>query len=387
VHSNRLDSMRRANSGGSEVRYYEYNPDGSRRYDFLIDSTVPLGRDTHGEQYDALGRMIGQAAQGFTAPNSCGYDPDGRMFHACGYNAVALLGNDVIRDQFSGWTYVHAPGIDEPILAVRRAGDSLVESARLQFVSDGQGQLLAVGDSVGGYALGSPDGDWGTNGLTARAQTFDAQRWTSTGHGAVLSSFRTRQYDPQTGSWLQEDHAGLAGGVNLYQFNGNDPNSNRDPFGTCDSPPCPFAEYWAQRSVQGKGSSLVNDVMGTIATCVEDQQCVGILATALSEGMASGRPVGLTVSDVGVEEPLIGKNPRIASSRMNTDLPGGRPVAKSIFRAMTRDVVVTDQQSSNGMVRRTGSNGVQIRFNPDGTTRLDAPRGPLGRETVHFQPQ
>jgi RHS repeat-associated protein len=135
---------------------------------------------------------------------------------------------------------------------VRRAGDSLVESARLQFVSDGQGQLLAVGDSVGGYALGSPDGDWGTNGLTARAQTFDAQRWTSTGHGAVLSSFRTRQYDPQTGSWLQEDHAGLAGGVNLYQFNGNDPNSYRDPFGTC-----PWCIGAGAGAVIGAGGTLI----------------------------------------------------------------------------------------------------------------------------------
>jgi RHS repeat-associated protein len=67
---------------------------------------------------------------------------------------------------------------------------------------------------------------------TPRAQTFDPRRL-AIDSTANLSSFRTRQYDPSTGSWLQEDHAGLAGGVNLYQYNGNDPNSFGDPFGVC----------------------------------------------------------------------------------------------------------------------------------------------------------
>lgn len=38
-------------------------------------------------------------------------------------------------------------------------------------------------------------------------------------------------YDQRTGRWTQEDPLGVAGGLNLYQFNGNNPVSFSDPFG------------------------------------------------------------------------------------------------------------------------------------------------------------
>jgi uncharacterized protein RhaS with RHS repeats len=46
-----------------------------------------------------------------------------------------------------------------------------------------------------------------------------------------LSFFRNRFYDQQSGRWTQEDPIGVAGGVNLYQFNGNNPVTFTDPFG------------------------------------------------------------------------------------------------------------------------------------------------------------
>jgi uncharacterized protein RhaS with RHS repeats len=48
-----------------------------------------------------------------------------------------------------------------------------------------------------------------------------------------MSFFRNRWYDQQTGRWSQEDPIGVAGGVNLYQFNGNNPVMFTDPFGLC----------------------------------------------------------------------------------------------------------------------------------------------------------
>jgi RHS repeat-associated protein len=53
---------------------------------------------------------------------------------------------------------------------------------------------------------------------------------------------RNRNYDPQTGRFTQEDPIGLAGGMNLYGFAGDDPVSMSDPFGLwdCDKDkPCP----------------------------------------------------------------------------------------------------------------------------------------------------
>jgi hypothetical protein len=38
-------------------------------------------------------------------------------------------------------------------------------------------------------------------------------------------------YDPQTGRFLSQDPIGLAGGVNLYAYAGNNPASYSDPFG------------------------------------------------------------------------------------------------------------------------------------------------------------
>jgi RHS repeat-associated protein len=148
-----------------------------------------------------------------------------------------------MRDPRNGWFYVHGPGVDAPLVAEKRSTGSNVEQARLYPVMDGTGQLLSIADSNGIFnnSFEGPNnytpGTWATSGITTRAQTFDPRRL-ATDTNTAMSSFRTRQYDPNTGSWLQEDHAGLAGGVNLYEYNGNDPNSFRDPVGV-DPEECP----------------------------------------------------------------------------------------------------------------------------------------------------
>jgi RHS repeat-associated protein len=48
---------------------------------------------------------------------------------------------------------------------------------------------------------------------------------------------RNRWYDPQTGRFLSQDPIGLAGGVNLYAYAGNNPVAYTDPFGLdCKNP-------------------------------------------------------------------------------------------------------------------------------------------------------
>ncbi len=236
--SNRVDSTRTTLVGaGTSSLYYEYDRDGARRDDYNATFT-----NVNGFEYDGAGRMVGYTHNLNTAPNSCGYDPDGRMYQGCGGAPFSLLGHDAIRAPQLGWFYVYAPGLDEPLVAIKRVGDTKLAQARLSLVSDGMGQLVSIADSAGTYnnVYENPStyasGTWATSGITQRAQTFDPRRL-ATDTTSAISSFRTRQYDPATGSWLQEDHAGLAGGTNLYEYNGNDPNSFRDPVGTCpDSP-------------------------------------------------------------------------------------------------------------------------------------------------------
>ena len=56
---------------------------------------------------------------------------------------------------------------------------------------------------------------------------------TSAEGAAGLVNFRMRWYDPATGRWLSKDPIGLDGGMNLYAFCGNAPNTDNDPFGRC----------------------------------------------------------------------------------------------------------------------------------------------------------
>lgn len=80
-------------------------------------------------------------------------------------------------------------------------------------------------------------------GGTVNSQTYGAERHQSNNQPG-LSFYRNRFYDQFTGRWTQEDPIGVAGGVNLYQFNGNNPVMFTDPFGLCtppDSPACQFS--------------------------------------------------------------------------------------------------------------------------------------------------
>jgi RHS repeat-associated protein len=115
------------------------------------------------------------------------------------------------------------------------------------WVTDGQGRHLVFADSTGGLNSGDYDLLYGRNGGkyaggTSSASSFQADRF-STPELPGVSFFRNRAYDRNTGRWTQEDPIGIAGGLNLYQFNGNNPVAFTDPFGLC--PMCFLALAYA----------------------------------------------------------------------------------------------------------------------------------------------
>ncbi len=68
---------------------------------------------------------------------------------ALGAGAVTLLGDQVIHDPNGNWFYVYAPGIDQPILGIRRNPPDTTLLARLDMVSDGSGRLVAIAQKDG----------------------------------------------------------------------------------------------------------------------------------------------------------------------------------------------------------------------------------------------
>jgi len=62
----------------------------------------------------------------------------------------------------------------------------------------------------------------------------------------ALYHMGARYYDPQLGRWLSEDPAGIAGGLNLYAYAGNDPVNGRDPTGMhdCTGVEDPTGGHW-----------------------------------------------------------------------------------------------------------------------------------------------
>ena len=124
--------------------------------------------------------------------------------------------------------------------------------------------------------------------------------------------------------------------------------------------------------------------------CDTSEDISSLKANALGLFIPGVTGLGLGIRAVNnsstATKPLLGNNPRVTTFRTNTDLLGGKTTAKSIFRNQTKGQKVEQFQDKNGTIRRRTENGIQIRMNSNGSTRLDLPgRGarPNG-ETVHF---
>jgi uncharacterized protein RhaS with RHS repeats len=104
-----------------------------------------------------------------------------------------------------------------------------------------------------------------------------------------VSTFRARQYDPGTGKWLQEDPTGLAGGANLYEYNGNDPNTFSDPFGLdCpdkNDPACTMGAQIAASISAGIHSAVT--AIGNVGRAVESGIKSVSSAAAVQLGLAA----------------------------------------------------------------------------------------------------
>ncbi|MEI2721746.1 MAG: RHS repeat-associated core domain-containing protein [Gemmatimonadales bacterium] len=267
--SNRLVSQKDSLRGAiyATSRDYVYAADGGM---WERHSVTPSGPDVRQQwQYDNLGRLVGRGeisnlGARDTSWNTCRWDGTGRSAQPCNGFQSTFVGPNVVRTS-NGWFFVQAPGIDEPLLLIFRNPNTWQLQKRLQAVTDGAGQLIAIADSAGeidaSYAgSGYGQSSWRGAGVMTRGQTFSPRRWETDAQWGQLQQFRNRAYDPGTGRWLQEDPIGVAGGINLYEYNGNNPATWRDPFGL---DPCLMARarklgYLACALVEFAGQALEN---------------------------------------------------------------------------------------------------------------------------------
>jgi RHS repeat-associated protein len=120
-------------------------------------------------------------------------------------------------------TYVHGPGIDEPM--ARESGGSIT-----YYHADGLGSIIKLTDNVGAAFHEYRYDAWGDIeiGTSTVNAAFTGREWDSE---IALYYYRARYYAPTIGRFLSEDPIGFAVGPNFYQYALNWPTSLTDPFG------------------------------------------------------------------------------------------------------------------------------------------------------------
>jgi len=228
-------------NGTNETKTYQYDEAGNttnlngvslswdERYRL---TSVTTATAVVSYEYDVLNRRVSRIESEISNPSSA-------ITNWFVYN-----GNQVIADLDGSGnllrTYVWGAGIDNllsmtvygatatntyyaikdhqnTVIALVDASGSVVES----YEYDAYGNILDVKDASGN-SIANHQSAIG-NRYTFQGREID---WTT-----GLYYFRARWYNPETGRWLSKDPIGIAGGLNLYAFCGNNPVNFVDPMG------------------------------------------------------------------------------------------------------------------------------------------------------------
>ena len=165
--------------------------------------------------YDALGRRVSTT------------NAEGTVRHVYDDNWQCIA--DIDEQGNAVASYVWGGGIDN-LLAVK------IGEATYYALTDVQGTVWGYADSSNDVVARWTYDAWGNvldesvsvPALATIRYRFQGREWSS---ATGLYNFRARWYDPETGRWLSKDPIGLAGGLNLYAFCGNNAINQTDPHG------------------------------------------------------------------------------------------------------------------------------------------------------------
>jgi RHS repeat-associated protein len=190
---------------GSSTWGYEWTAENE------LERVTKDGAEVARFAYDPLGRRVEKVAGGVTYRYL--YD-----------------GQDILKEartNGSVYTYVHGPGIDEPLARIDQAGSVAYYHA------DGLGSIVKVTDATGVVLEERQYDAWGNLevGADQPGYAFTGREWDpETG----LYYYRARYYDPRAGRFLSEDPIRFEAGPNFYAYVRGNPVGRIDPTGLAD---------------------------------------------------------------------------------------------------------------------------------------------------------
>jgi RHS repeat-associated protein len=164
--------------------------------------------------YDALGRRRSRSVNGARTDFLLSGDQEMAEYNASG----ALLRR-----------FVWGPAGPDDIVALIGATGGVAARRRFHHL-DGLGSTVALTDSTGAVVERYPATAFGVGDSNAGLTP-----WRFTGRRLDPETgfyhLRARDYAPMIGRFVQPDPIGVAGGINLYAYVGNDPLNRTDPWG------------------------------------------------------------------------------------------------------------------------------------------------------------
>lgn len=170
-------------------------------------------------QYDPFGRRVAKTILSTTTNYL--YD---------GANSVQeLAGSTVAANLIVG-------GIDEYFQRTDSSGAA-------SFLTDALGSIVALTNSSGSNLAQYTYDPFGNTTITG-SSTSTYQYTGRENDGTGVYFYRGRYYSPTFQRFVSEDPIGIAGGINLYAYTGNNPISFRDPLGTDKRSPSGLPPGW-----------------------------------------------------------------------------------------------------------------------------------------------
>jgi RHS repeat-associated protein len=325
---NRLMQRDSSNAGGIDygVRYaMSYTAKNQLFFSAVPSTQSGGGFDIAWNWYDAAGRRVitqpgyETAWNGGISPQT---SPGSRTYYVYdGADAIMTLGN--VSGTWKVLARYITGGVDQPVAGrFVNVGGTVAEN--LGLVEDKQGTTLAAmkdsgtqesnaiyygKNAFGSFIVSPGSGGYGSGAVNTQTGFAGAS---TPSQGTGFTYLRNRWYDPQTGRFLTQDPIGLAGGVNLYAYAGNNPIAFADPFGLLPAEGCCDGGDGQDNSLGARAAaalhrtvaSVVNRVAGA-ALAVRDAFRASPPGTSTNAVVDNIPKVGNTDYSVTLHAPLV----------------------------------------------------------------------------------